>query len=346
MESKFGKEDDAIRYYDAAIKTSPSCLPAVHGLRDLYLRKQDWPHVIETLEAEAKLWTDDKERAGVFASVGQIYADKLGAEDRAISFYEKALSVDRECLPANRSLFELYFARGEYLRALPVAVILTQKVQREGDPVERSEFYRKRAVVAEKTDDPQAAAESLVIALEIRPENQGALDLLVQLCRARSDVYDFPATFDELEKLYRKREMWTSVARVLVGRGGLAEGQSDLDQANTFYQEALRLGPEELRVVEAQVALCEKLRRFDEAVGVLEQFIARAPELSQRSWARFRLAELHGDDRMDSARAAEALRELTVEEPNHRQGPVSAGAGLYLMRRYADAQRACERLIR
>jgi len=29
MESKFGKEDDAIRYYDAAIKTSPSCLPAV-----------------------------------------------------------------------------------------------------------------------------------------------------------------------------------------------------------------------------------------------------------------------------------------------------------------------------
>src|SRR5262249_2142705 len=28
MESKFGKEEDAIRYYDAAIKTSPSCLPA------------------------------------------------------------------------------------------------------------------------------------------------------------------------------------------------------------------------------------------------------------------------------------------------------------------------------
>ncbi len=53
MESKFGKEDDAIRYYDAAIKTSPSCLPAVHGLRDLYLRRQDWPRVIQTLELEA-----------------------------------------------------------------------------------------------------------------------------------------------------------------------------------------------------------------------------------------------------------------------------------------------------
>ncbi|MEZ4400600.1 MAG: hypothetical protein R3B06_11310 [Kofleriaceae bacterium] len=46
MEAKFGKEEDAIRYYDAAIKTSPSCLPAVHGLRDLYRRREDWPRVI------------------------------------------------------------------------------------------------------------------------------------------------------------------------------------------------------------------------------------------------------------------------------------------------------------
>ena len=50
MEAKFGREQDAIRYYDAAIKTSPSCLPAVHGLRDLYRRREEWPRVIETLE--------------------------------------------------------------------------------------------------------------------------------------------------------------------------------------------------------------------------------------------------------------------------------------------------------
>src|SRR5207248_1598427 len=57
MEAKFGREQDAIRYYDAAIKTSPSCLPAVHGLRDLYRRREEWPRVIETLELEVKLWT-------------------------------------------------------------------------------------------------------------------------------------------------------------------------------------------------------------------------------------------------------------------------------------------------
>ena len=108
MESKFGKEDDAIRYYDAAIKTSPSCLPAVHGLRDLYLRRKDWPRVIQTLELEVKLWQDDKERAGVFAQIGQIYGDFLGdAGPRAVHTTRARSPVDPECLPANRALFEL-----------------------------------------------------------------------------------------------------------------------------------------------------------------------------------------------------------------------------------------------
>jgi tetratricopeptide (TPR) repeat protein len=345
MESKFGKEDDAIRYYDAAIKTSPSCLPAVHGLRDLYLRKEDWPRVIQTLELEAKLWTDDKERAGVFAHIGQIYGEKLGDRERAIQYYESALTVDKECLPANRQLFELYFARGEFTRALPIAVILTQKVTREGDPVERSEFYRKRAIVAEKTGDRRAAAESLVVALEIRPENMEALDLLVQLCRSSPDAYDFIATFRELERLYRKREMSPALARVLIAQGALREREYDIDAAETIYLEAFKMAPDEYRVVEALVALHERLRRFDAGAAVMEAFIERAKDVHGRSAARYRLAEILDDGAMDPARAAEILEDLIKEDPNHREAWFRLAQELFLLGRYAEAHRACERLI-
>lgn len=345
MESKFGKEDDAIRYYDAAIKTSPSCLPAVHGLRDLYLRKEDWPRVIQTLELEAKLWTEDKERAGVFAHIGQIYGDKLGDRDRAIQYYESALTVDRECLPANRALFELYFARGEYQRALPIAVILTQKVTREGDPVERSEFYRKRAVVAEKTGDMRAAAESLVVALEIRPENVDALERLVSLCRQSPEAYDFLATFRELEKLYRKREFSGALARVLVAQASLRERDYEIEAAEQIYLEALRLSPDEYGVVEALVSLHERLRRFDAAAVVLEAFIGRAKDLASKSSARYRLAEVFGDGAMDPARAAITLEELIEEDPEHRDAHFRLAQELYLLGRYGEANRACERLI-
>jgi len=346
MESKFGKEDDAIRYYDAAIKTSPSCLPAVHGLRDLYLRKEDWPRVIQTLELEAKLWTEDKERAGVFAHIGQIYGDKLGDQDRAIQYYESALTVDRECLPANRALFELYFARGEYQRALPIAVILTQKVTREGDPVERSEFYRKRAIVADRTGDKRAAAESLVVALEIRPENVDALDHLVALCReADPSAYDFAATFRELEKLYRKRDTSSPLARVLTAQGVLRERSYDIDAAEQIYLEALKLAPDEYLVVDALVSLHERLRRFDAGAVVLEAFITRGKDRNAKSSARFRLAEIFGDGAMDPKRAAITLEELIEEDPEHRDAHFRLAQELYLLGRYAEAHRSCERLI-
>jgi tetratricopeptide (TPR) repeat protein len=348
MESKFGKEDDAIRYYDAAIKTSPSCLPAVHGLRDLYLRREDWPRVIQTLELEAKLWTEDKERAGVFAHIGQIYGDKLGDQDRAIQYYESALTVDRECLPANRALFELYFARQEYRRALPIAVILTQKVTREGDPVERSEFYRKRSVVASETGDARAAAESLVVALEIRPDNLQALDLLVGLCRTHGDAYDFQSTFRELEKLYRKQNSLVALARVLVAQGALRERQYDIDGAEQLYIEAVRLAPDQINVVEPLVSLHEKLRRFEAGAAVLEAFVERAsgPEhQAARSRARLRLAELHGDGAMDARAAALTLEELLEEDPDNREAHYLLAQSLYLLGRYAEAHRACERLI-
>jgi tetratricopeptide (TPR) repeat protein len=345
MESKFGKEDDAIRYYDAAIKTSPSCLPAVHGLRDLYLRRQEWARVIQTLELEAKLWTEDKERAGVYAHIGQIYGDRLGDQERSIQYYETALQVDRECLPANKALFDLYSARGDYQQALSLAVVLTQKVAREGDPVERSDFYRKRALVAERTGDIRAAADSLVVALEIRPDNIEALDMLVSLCRAAPDAYDYASAFRELEKLHRKRDAASALARVLVAQASLLELAYDVEGAEQGYLAAVRLAPSDFTVVEPLVALNERLRRFEGGEALIEAFLERATDLAARSAARLRLALLRGEAMMDSEGAAGALRELLDEDPVHKEALFLHAQELYLLGRYAEARRAADRLV-
>ncbi len=345
MESKFAKEDDAIRYYDAAIKTSPSCLPAVHGLRDLHLRRQDWPRVIQTLELEAKLWTEDKERAGVFAHIGQIYGERLADPERAIQYYETALEVDRECLPANKALFELYTARGEYQQALTLASVLTQKVSREGDPVERSEFYRKRSIVAEHTGNLREAVDSLVVALEIRPENLEALDMLVGLCRTAPDAYDYANTFRELEKLHRKRDAVNALARVLVGQASLLELGYEIDAAEEGYLAALNLAPSDFTVLEPLVSLNERLRRFPAAEALIEAFLERVTDRFARTNARMRLATLYGDAMMDSEKAAETLKVLVAEDPADRDGCFAYAQELYLLGRYAEARKIIDTLI-
>jgi tetratricopeptide (TPR) repeat protein len=348
MEAKFSKEEDAIRYYDAAIKTSPSCLPAVHGLRDLYRRRHDWPRVIQTLELEVKLWQDDKERAGVFAQIGQIYANQLGQPDRALHYFESALAVDPECLPANRALFEQYFAAQDWTRALPLAQALSQKAMREGDPTQRSSFYLKRGIVAQHNGDARGAAESVIIALEIKPDNLDALDALGELARERPDAYDFPATYRELEKLYKKRDAAQALqARVLVAQAVMRQREGDLDAAEAQYAAALEMMPSDFTILSALVELHCDMRRWSEAADVLRKYLDTdaAARNGVRVQAMMRLAIIHDEGEMDPHRASSVLRDIIKLDPAHQEAHYRLAQEMYLLGRHGEARAAIERVI-
>ncbi len=348
MEAKFGKEEDAIRYYDAAIKTSPSCLPAVHGLRDLYRRREDWPRVIQTLELEVKLWQDDKERAGVFAQIGRIYEQRLGQPDRAMHYYESALAVDPECLPANQSLFEHHFAAGDWARAQPLAVALAQKAMRDGDPHTRAEFYRKRGVVAMMSKDPRGAAESLIIALEIKPDHIDALDALGDLAKRHADAYDFEATYRELDKIYKKRDGGGPLlARVRVAQAVIKEREGDLDAAEALYRQAVESVPNDFAILSALVELHSNMRRWNHAVDAIVRFLESdpPPPVEVRIVALMRQAQLHADCEMEPHRAISVLREVIRLDPTHQEAHYLQAQEFYLLGRYAEARAAVERVI-
>ena len=346
MEAKFGREPDAIRYYDAAIKTSQNCLPAVHGLRDLYRRREEWARVIETLELEVKLWTDDKERAGVFAQIGRIYEKQLNDAERAMQYYDSALAVDADCLPANQALFEHYFDRSEWDKAMPIASSLAQKAMRDGDPSTRSEFYRKRGVVARHTYDPKAAADSFVVALEIKPTNTAALDDLGALARDQPDAWDFEATYRELEKVYKKRDdAGALLARVHVGRAAFVERDGDLDGAAKLYALALELAPTDFTILSSLVEFHADMRHWREAIGAIQQFVDAGASPADRLSALMRRAAIHADGEMDALRAIAVLRHVIQIEPAHQDAYYELAQQYFLVGRSPDARAAIDRVI-
>ncbi len=346
MEAKFAKSDDAIRYYDAAIKTSSNCLPAVHGLRDLYLRREEWQKVLNTLELEVKLWQETKERAGVFARMGRIYQDHLDNVDKAVYYYESALSVDAECMPAIRSLFDISFQQNDWDRASNLSQNLSQKALREGEPAQRSDVYAKRGLVARHAGDYQQAAENLVVALEIRPENLDALDALIALCREQPTAYDFVATFKALEKVYQRRDWPAAQARVQVARGTNLEQEANLDEAIRSYGTAITLAPEDYGVLRPLVDLLIRLRRFSAALSELEGFVERAAEDEPAAIdALLRAADIYSNVMMDSRKTTAMLRAVLKRQPRHREALYRHAQELLVQGRFADAKVVCERLI-
>lgn len=346
MESKFGREQDALRYYDAAIKTSANCLPAVHGMRDLYRRREEWPRVIESLELEVKLWTEDKERAGVFAQIGRIYDQHLNNPERAMTYYDSALAVDPDCLPANQALFDHYFDRSEWDKALPIATSLAQKAMRDGDPSTRSEFYRKRGVVAQMTFDPKAAADSYVVALEIKPTNTSALDYLGALAREQPDAWDFESTYKELEKVYKKRDdAGPLLARVHTARAAIQEREGELDGAATLYRQALILAPTDFTVLSALVKFHADMRHWAEAIDAIQQFVDAGASPDDQIRALMRQATIHADGEMDALRAISVLDNVIKIEPSHQDAYYELAQQYFLVGRYNDARAAIDRVI-
>jgi tetratricopeptide (TPR) repeat protein len=346
MEAKFGREHDAIRYYDAAIKTTPNCMPAVHGLRDLYRRREEWPRVIETLELEVKLWSDDKERAGVFAQIGRIYDQQLNDPERAMQYYDSALAVDTDCLPANQALFEHFFDRAEWDRAMPIASSLAQKAMREGDPTTRSEFYRKRGVVARMTGDLKSAADSFIVALEIKPLNTAALDDLGTLAREQPDAWDFDATYRELEKVYKKRDdAGPLLGRVHVARAVIVEREGDLDGAAGLYRQALELAPTDFTILSALVEFHADMRHWKQAVEAIQHFVDSNPTPGDRLSALMRQAGINADGEMDPHRAISVLNHVIQIEPAHQDAYYLLAQQYFLISRHKEARDAIERVI-
>ncbi|HEY5924239.1 MAG TPA: hypothetical protein VIV11_21325 [Kofleriaceae bacterium] len=346
MEAKFGREHDAIRYYDAAIKTTPNCMPAVHGLRDLYRRREEWPRVIETLELEVKLWSDDKERAGVFAQIGRIYDQQLNDPERAMHYYESALTVDPDCLPANQALFEHFFDRADWDKAMPIATSLAQKAMREGDPTTRSEFYRKRGVVARMTGDLKSAADSFIVALEIKPLNTSALDDLGSLAREQPDAWDFDATYRELEKVYKKRDdAGPLLGRVNVARAAIVEREGDLDGAASLYHQSLELAPTDFTILSALVEFHVDMRHWKKAVEAIQKFVDGKPSPVDRLSALMRQAGIHADGEMEPQRAINVLRHVIQIEPAHQDAYYLLAQQYFLISRHKEAREAIERVI-
>ncbi len=345
-EAKFGNEDDAIRYYDAAIKTSPACLPAVHGLRDLYLRREDWARVIQTLELETKLWQDDKERAGVFAQMGTIYGDKMLQPDQAMHYFESALAVDTDCVPANRALFEHFFSEREWARAQPLAQALAPRAMRDGDPTRRSEFYRKRGVVSSHMGDLVASAESIVIALEIKPENIQALEGLTELAARAPAVYDFPATFRELHKIYdRRADSQQLLALVMVGEAQVMTRAGKLVEAEALLQEARTCSPEDFAITEALVGLHESVRNWPKAVAVLENSLTEESPVALRVTVMMRQAEIYADGQMDAEQAVSVLQRIREIDAENPEVHYLLAQELFCLERFSDARSSIQRVI-
>ncbi|MBW2731466.1 MAG: tetratricopeptide repeat protein [Deltaproteobacteria bacterium] len=339
------KDDlNAVQLYRRALEESDGCLPAIHGLRDIYLRHGDWKMALDTLEVEFGNWVGSREQAGVLARMGQILSQRMHDPESAMQRFEGALRLDPQSRPALQALFAHHYDRGEHLRALQLAERLAERLADDGDPEERSTFYLQRGALLLEIDDNKAAAESFVAALESTPENIEVLDALISLCREAPSAHDFATVFRRLEQVYRQGGNTEAVAHVLIAAGALAEQAGDAETALARYEEAMDQAPLDLAPAEAHASLLFRLSLHDAALEELKAFIARADDVQTHIEALLRLAELY--DHLDRPEEAATILERGLElAPWHLQTRLRLAQEYYVLERLDSARAVLEDLL-
>lgn len=194
----------AISSYEKVLALSPSYLPALRSLGRLYHREGRWADLIAMYRREIEVSKSPEQAAGLLFRIGEISADKLKDDERAVVVYEEILNRTPDSLPALKALAQIHTRRGEFEK---LAQVHLREIESTRDGAERTKLLIAVADIYEHKLHRADRAAELFQEILRAGHQQAAVDALVriystaglwsalsQALRSALDVAQDPAT--------------------------------------------------------------------------------------------------------------------------------------------------------
>lgn len=328
---------DAIEHLELLLRQFPGVERVHRMLIDLLLEQQKWQQAIEAMRVASDLVDAEDFRIRNLARVAEIYEERLGLPDRAMTVWAEVAEA-RDDDHALEKLQTLYLEAARYEEALPVIERRLNKLEVDDDPSTAREarvslLVAKARVLQEGLGDEGAATETLEELVREEPDND---EVVLGLSR----LYRKVGRFDDGVALLRQRidavggengdryvRLASALAEVLDTDGHDPRGALDvIEEAlerQPEHQTLLRARANLARALHDPVRLAESLALLDDADAQLEAADlmrgpvhdgARAVRLYSRVLAEAKKKPDNGKNRRRLAAALEGLVELRVQD--------------------------------
>ncbi len=332
------KPDICIDLWRRVLDQEPGHPEALAQLATFYDRARQWEPLAEVLEQLVDAESDEAERKKRLTKLGQIYADKLGDDRKAVEAFQRLLDID----PADRRAQEQIKRRLTHLRdwdALEAFHERTEKwdeliriFERAADDQEASIeervdlLFRAARLWEERKERPERAARAYEKILQLDPENLRAAEALTPIYEKGRDPRKLANVLevrlrhaaDPVEKLTLLREL-----------GLLYEERlRDPRAAYERFLEALRTDPSQEVVREDAERLARATEDWEPLVAAYREAVGSA-ETEVANELRLALAEaLERIGRVEEA--IEVYRELAEADPLRRPELIERMASRYV----------------
>lgn len=338
LENEGADPPAAQRAVEAAVVDDPQDVDALTELERLAEKTGAWSSAADALaraldaqDKAAKLQSSQNLSAVASGGGGELWArlgrwrrDRVEDPRGAELAFTRALDLDPENVELVRSLEELTRAPG---RERDRIAVLRRLGRLEGEPAKKREVAREAMEMAENVvADPRLAEEVL---RELLEDNEGDAWAAEELTRLRQDAGDHQ---EVVTLLLRRAEAEGDAAKAIELRHRAADVASvklqDRDRAIALYEEILEQEPSDEKAQERLRALYDELGKYNELAKLLSMLVDNASSAEARAALRIDLAKLQLEKFESPRDAADTLRAVLDEEPDH-EGAARALASIY-----------------
>ena len=209
VDDRLGDVDEAAQAYYKVLAIDPTDTDALSALEQLFTRTQRWQDLIGVAERRIEQANDAKDRETLYASMAQIYDERLGRPEDAVAAYKKVLELDPGSERALRALDDL-FTRQKAWTDL-AENLEAQLALAATDEAQLALMLRLAALRESQMGLVDIAIEGYRQVLDRAPTNAEALGALERL--GKDERYELTIA-DLLEPLYRHIGDWQKLVSV------------------------------------------------------------------------------------------------------------------------------------
>ncbi|MEE2643509.1 MAG: tetratricopeptide repeat protein [Myxococcota bacterium] len=304
--------ETALQTYQQVLIRTPENIEAFSELRRLYEEREEWPELVQLLQARSEVSDDFDERLTLYRETAVIYEERL--DDPA-----NALFVSGQAFNANPDdeLFGDLFARLAAATDQWQALVSLYEGTIETLGAESPETVPLRMRVAgwyeAQLQQFDYAGNHYQYVLHIEPDHVGAMDALEALLERFENWGETVQMIErKLPHLYEPEarvEALSKLAKIRQQQLGLT------DEAISAYQELLTLEPEHFEALEALEQLYLQREEWLSLIQILEQqndLLEEGDERRLLNWLR--IAELRNVRLSDRQGAIDAYQEAAALE--------------------------------
>jgi len=325
-DERLNQKEKAVESYRRGLDRDPRNLPALEALIKLYQQLENWEELINTYQLEGEAVEEPSRKAAIQFQIGKTLEENLQNEDKAKEHYERSWELDPTAMPPLQALHNIY-KKAEAWEAVISTLEREEKIS--PDTGRKTDIFQEIGEIKEdRLSREEDAIQDYQNALDCTPTFIPALERSSQ---ALFRLQRWEESRDKLQTVIELEKAPEKLVHHYLTLGKVAEqGFEDLDQAMQWYEEALKLDPINMPILEAVGVIYTKKEQWDKLITNYEQVIKLIPreEAVKSVPLHLKLGEVYSDKLPNLEKAIAQYNNVVRLERDHLEAHKSL-ASLY-----------------